>query len=238
MHSKSSAIAASLLALVVTIACGDNKSPIQPTAAPTGDQGPAPAPNPTPTPTPTPEPAPSPAPTPEPAPSPAPTPAPSPAPTPTPDAPMVFTPDAASPASHSFSLQPADTTGDDLYVALYANDFGGVNGVNTINMVRATISYDPSVVELVSFSSAESWLESFGYGASFSVSKSGGNLIKVRVDSKDSFDGASGSGRILRLRFRRIAAGSSRLEFVEAHAYGASYNDNLQATHGGTLVVK
>jgi hypothetical protein len=28
------------------------------------------------------------------------------------------------------------------------------------------------------------------------------------------------------------------LEFTEAHAYGASYNDNLKATHGGTLIVK
>jgi hypothetical protein len=25
---------------------------------------------------------------------------------------------------------------------------------------------------------------------------------------------------------------------VEGHAYGASFNDNLQTTHGGTLVVK
>jgi hypothetical protein len=151
---------------------------------------------------------------------------------------MIFTPDTTSPASRSFSLQPADMNGDDIYVGLYANDFGGTNGVNTINMVRATISYDPSVVELVSFSSADSWMESFGYQAKFSVSKSGGNLIKVRVDSNDSFDGASGSGRILRLRFRKVAAGSSRLEFVEGHAYGASFNDNLQATHGGTLIVK
>ena len=65
-----------------------------------------------------------------------------------------------------------------------------------------------------------------------------GNVIKIRVDSKDSFDGASGAGTILRLRFRKIASGSSRLDFGEAHAYGASYNDNLLATHGGTLTVK
>jgi hypothetical protein len=128
--------------------------------------------------------------------------------------------------------------GDDIYVSLYANDFGGTEGVNTINMVRANISFDPSVIALVSFSSADSWLESFGYGATFSVGTSGGNLIKVRVDSKSAYYGASGSGRVLRLRFRKVAAGTSRLDFVEAHAYGGSYNDNLQTTHGGTIVVK
>jgi len=122
-------------------------------------------------------------------------------------------------------------------VALYANDFGGTNGVNTVNTVRANISFDPAIVTLVSFSSAESWMESFGHQATFQVTKSG-NVIKIRVDSNDSFDGASGSGRILRLRFRKVAPGNSRLEFAEAHAYGASFNDNLQAVHGGTLKVK
>lgn len=151
---------------------------------------------------------------------------------------MSFTADAPSPASHSFSLQAAEMVDDDLYVTLYAHDFGGTNGVNTINMVRATISYDPAIVTAVSFSSKDSWMESTGHQATFQVTKSGGNLIKVRVDSNDSFDGASGSGAILRLRFRKVAAGSSRLEFTEGHAYGASFNDNLQVMHGGTIVVK
>lgn len=151
---------------------------------------------------------------------------------------MTFTADASAPASHSYSLQPAEMVDDDLYVTLYAHDFGGVNGNETINMVRATISYDPAVVSLVSFSSANSWMESFGHQATFQVTKSGSNLIKVRVDSKDSFDGASGSGPILRLRFRKVAPGSSRLEFTEGKAYAASFNDNLQAMHGGTIVVK
>jgi hypothetical protein len=105
-------------------------------------------------------------------------------------------------------------------------------------MVRANISFDPSVVRLVSFHSGDSWMESTGHQANFQVSVSGGNLIRIRVDSRDSFDGASGSGRILRLRFRKVAAGSSRLDFVEGKAYGASFQDNLEATHGGTLVVK
>jgi hypothetical protein len=123
-------------------------------------------------------------------------------------------------------------------VFLYAHDFGGTNGVNTINMVRATITFDPSVVSLVSFSSKDSWMESFGYQATFSVTKSGLNQIKIRVDSNDSFDGASGSGPILRLRFRKVAAGASRLEMIDGKAYGASFHDNLQAMHGGTLTVK
>lgn len=147
-------------------------------------------------------------------------------------------PDTTSPASRSFSLQPADRLNGDLYVTLYANDFGGTNGVNTINMVRANITFDPSVVSLVSFSSRDSWMESFGAQATFQVSVSGGNTIRVRVDSNASFDGASGSGPILRLRFRKVAAGTTRLDFVDGKAYGASFQDNLQATHGGTMVVK
>jgi hypothetical protein len=147
---------------------------------------------------------------------------------------MVFTPDTTAPSARSFSLQPADMNGDDLYVGLHANDFGA----DAVNMARATISYDPAVVSLVSFSSADSWMSAFGYTAKFSVSKSGANQIRVRVDMESSSAGASGSGRILRLRFRKVAAGSTRLEFVEGHAYDAGYNDSLQGRNGGTLVVQ
>jgi len=147
---------------------------------------------------------------------------------------MVFTPDTTSPTSRSFSLQSADMNGDDIYVGLHAKDFG----VDSVNMARATISYDPAVVSLVSFSSADSWMASFGYQATFSVSKSGANQIKVRADIQSSSGGASGSGRILRLRFRKVSAGTSRLEFVEGRAYDAGYNDSLKGQHGGTLVVK
>ena len=171
-------------------------------------------------------------------PAPTPTPDPPPAPLPDPGGPLAFTADAPAPSSHSFSLQPDETTGDDIYVALYAKDFGGTNGVNTINMVRATLSFDPSVVKLVSFTSRDSWMESFGHQAQFKVTSTSANQIKIRVDSLNSFDGASGSGVILRLRFRKVAPGTSRLDFVEAHAYGASYTDNLQATHGGALSAK
>jgi len=222
--------------LGVTIACGGNStSPSAPDPLPT--PGPASEPAPAPAPVPAPAPSPTPAPAPDPAPAPTPTPPP-PAPVPDPGGPLAFTADAPAPSSHSFSLQPAETTGDDIYVALYANDFGGTNGVNTINMVRATLSYDPSVVKLVSFTSRDSWMESFGHQAVFKVTSSGANQIKVRVDSQNAFDGASGSGVILRLRFRKVAAGNSRVDFVEAHAYGANYTDNLQATHGGALAAK
>jgi hypothetical protein len=105
-------------------------------------------------------------------------------------------------------------------------------------MVRANITFDPAVVQLVSFSSADSWMEAFGYQSTFSVSKSGANLIKIRVDMNSSSAGGSGSGRILRLRFRRVAPGSSRLDFAEAHAYDAGFNEYLKGTYGGTLIVK
>lgn len=127
MHSKALTTSASILTLVVTMPCGNSRSPVMPTPSPATPSGPSePAPEPTPAPTPTPTP------TPEPTPAPTPTPTPTP-PTPAPEASFAFTPDSTSPASHSFSLQPAgEADGGDLYVALYANDFGGTNGVHTI----------------------------------------------------------------------------------------------------------
>jgi len=147
---------------------------------------------------------------------------------------MSFTPDTTSPAPRSFALQPADMNGDDMYVGLEANGFPS----NAVNMARATITYDPAVVTLVSFSSADSWMERFGHQATFSVSKSGTNQIKVRVDMQSASAGASGGGRILRLRFRKVSAGSSRLDMVEGHAYDGGYNDSLQNRYGGTIVVQ
>ena len=220
MKSRASIVLVSFFALFIAAACSDSKSPAAPSPAPSpAPSEPAPSPNP---PTPTPAP-PTPTPTPPPAPQP-----------PTPGEPMSFAADTTSPASRSFSLQPAQMVEDDLYVTLYATNFGA----DTVNMVRATISYDPAVVNPVSFSSKDSWMESFGYQVTFQVTKSGGNLIKVRADLNSSSAGASGSGGILRLRFKKVAAGSSRLEITEAHAYDAGFNDSLQAMHGGTIVVK
>lgn len=226
MKSKASIVLASLFAAFVTVACSDSPSPAapSPTPAPSPSEPAPPSPNP---PAPTP-------PTPTPGPS-TPTPTPPPAPTPPPSSdPMSFVADAPSPSARSFSLQAAEMVEGDLYVTLYAQDFGA----DTVNMVRATISYDPAVVNPVSFSSKDSWMESFGYQAAFQVTKSGGNLIKVRVDLNTSSGGASGSGGILRLRFRKIAPGSTRLEFTEGHAYDAGFNESLQAMYGGTIVVK
>lgn len=242
MHSKGLVIIASIIALGVTAACGENKSPVAPAPLPqpgVNQPAPTPAPSPKPpTPTPTPAPDPAPAPTPDPAPAPTPDPAPAPAPTPAPapapQAGLAFTADAPNPPSRSYSLQPAGTEGNDLFVTLNASDFGQ----DAVNMVRATIQYDPSVAKLVSFSSAGSWMEAFGHQATFKVTKSGSNLIKITVDMQSSSAGGSGSGTILRLRFRKVGSGSSRLEFTDAKAYDAGFNNSLQATHGGTLVVK
>lgn len=226
MHSKATVFVASLAALMITAACGENRQPAAPSPVsnPTEPAPNPPAPNP-PTPTPTP-----PAPTPNP---PTPTPNP-PAPTPTPGEPLVFTPDAATPASRSYSLQPAGMVEGDLYVALHATDFGA----DALNMVRATITYDPSVVTPVSYASGDSWMRGFGHEVTFKLTKSGSNMIKVSADMQSASAGASGSGMILKIRFRRVGAGSSRLEFTDAKAYDAGYNNSLQATHGGTLLVQ
>jgi hypothetical protein len=35
-----------------------------------------------------------------------------------------------------------------------------------------------------------------------------------------------------------VGSGSSRLEFADAKAYDAGFNNSLQTTHGGTLIVQ
>lgn len=231
MNSKALVVFASIVALIVTVACGESRPPVSP--SPVTNPGPTePSPNPpTPTPnppTPTPNP---PTPTPNP---PAPTPNPPTPPAPTPGEPLAFTPDAASPGSRSYSLQPAGMIDGDIYVALNGTGFGP----DAVNMVRATISYDPAVVTPVSFSSAGSWMEAFGYQSTFKVTKSGSNLVKVSVDMHSTSTGASGSGTIVRLRFRKVGSGSSRLDFTDANAYDSGFNNSLQSTHGGTLIVQ
>ena len=226
MHSKATVIVASVLALMITAACGENRQPSAPSPvsnpAPNDPAPNPPSPNP---PAPTPNP---PAPTPNP---PAPTPNP---PAPTPGEPIVFTPDTVSPESRSYSLQPAGTVEGDFYVALHATDFGQ----DAVNMVRATITYDPAVVSVVSYASGDSWMRGFGHDVTFKVTKSGSNMVKVSADMASASAGASGSGMIVKIRFRKVGSGSSRLEFADAKAYDAGYNNSLQATHGGTLIVQ
>lgn len=124
--------------------------------------------------------------------------------------------------------------GDDLYVALVATDFPQ----DSVNMVNADITFDPAVVDLVSYGSGDSWMRTFGHPVTFKVTSGASNLIRIRVEMDSSSAGASGSGTVLRLRFRKVGQGSSRLEFASAKAYDAGYNDSLQATYGGTMTVK
>src|SRR5262245_25530716 len=113
MYSKAPVVLASLVALIVTVACGDSKPHVSPSpVSPPGTNGPSPNP-----PAPTPNP---PAPTPNP---PTPTPNP-PAPTPNPPNPPTpgeafsFTADTTSPGARSYSLAAAGMIDGDYYVAL------------------------------------------------------------------------------------------------------------------------
>ena len=124
-----------------------------------------------------------------------------------------------------YSLEYTGTEGNDLFVTLRANDFGP----DLLAYVRATISYDPSKVEAVSFKRGD-WLV-----GDYKVTNSGANLVKVRVDAASSDGWKTGSGDVLRLRFRKKVAGTSRLDFVEAIAYDGGYNDRLAGTSGGTI---
>jgi hypothetical protein len=214
--TKFTALSLPMALLVVTVACGDHKSPTGPTPAPAPSQDPAPAPTPTPTPAPTPDPAP------------APTPDPTPTPTPPPVGEAItFTADG-SVGPRSYSLEYAGTEGNDVLVTLRAHDFGPGSS-DLLAYVRATISYDPNKVEAVSFKSG-SWL-----AGSYKVSNANHNQVKIRVDAASANDWKSGSGDILRLRFRKKVSGPSRLDFVEGIAYNGGYTDRLAGKSGGTI---
>jgi hypothetical protein len=214
--------------LLVAIGCSDAKSPTSPSATP----APAPAPAPSPDPAPAPAPTPTPTPTPDPTPTPTPTPTPDPTPTPTPTPPPVgdgFSFAADAPVGpRSFSLEYDGTEGNELFVVLKANDFGP-GSEDLLAYIRATISYDPAKVEAVSFKRAD-WIT-----GDYKVTKPAANQIKIRVDAANGDQWKSGSGEILRLRFRKKTAGSSRLDFVEGKAYNGGYSDRLAGMAGGTI---
>jgi hypothetical protein len=228
---KFTALMLPMALLVVTVACGDSKSPVSPTPTP----APAPAPAPTPAPTPDPVPAPAPAPTPTPDPGPTPPPLPAPAPDPGPTPPPVgqsgFTADTMNPSARSYSLELDSVEGDDVLVSLKANDFGGTFD-DKLAYVRAVLTYDRSVVQMVSFKRGD-WI-----AGSYAVTEPADNQIRVRVDAATSNDWKTGSGVIVRLRFRKLAPGTSRVDFMSAIAYNGGYNDVLAATHGGMLAVR
>jgi hypothetical protein len=131
-------------------------------------------------------------------------------------------------ATGSYSLEYAGTEGDDVFVVLKANDFGP-DFNDLLAYIRATISYDPNKVEAVSFKRSD-WLT-----GDYKVTKPSANQVKIRVDAANGDNWKSGSGEILRLRFRKKASGSSRLDFVEGIAYNGGYTDRLAGMSGGTI---
>ena len=142
-----------------------------------------------------------------------------------------FTADTLNPSARSYSLELAGVEGDDVLVNLKANDFGGTFN-EKLAYVRAVLTYDRSVVQMVSFKRGD-WI-----AGSYSVTEPADNQIRVRVDATTANDWQTGSGVIVRLRFRKLNPGTSRLDFLSAIAYNGGYNDVLAATHGGTLAVK
>ena len=115
-----------------------------------------------------------------------------------------------------------------MFVTLRANDFGpGFDDL--LAYVRATISYDPSKVEAVSFKRGD-WLV-----GDYKVTNPSDSQVKIRVDAASGDGWKTGSGDILRLRFRKKVPGSSRLDFVEGIAYNGGYSDRLAGKSGGTI---
>jgi hypothetical protein len=128
----------------------------------------------------------------------------------------------------SYSLEYAGTEGDDVLVTLRANDFGPDSN-DLLAYVRATISYDPSKVEAVSFKRG-GWLV-----GDYKVTNPNDSQVKIRVDAASADGWKTGSGDIVRLRFRKKVHGSSRLDFVEGIAYNGGYADRLAGKSGGTI---
>jgi hypothetical protein len=140
---------------------------------------------------------------------------------------ITFTSDGVA-GPRSYSLEYAGTEGDDVLVTLRANDFGpGFDDL--LAYVRATISYDPSKVEAVSFKRGD-WLV-----GDYKVTNPNDSQVKIRVDAASGDGWKTGSGDILRLRFRKKVPGSSRLDFVEGIAYNGGYTDRLAGKSGGTI---
>jgi hypothetical protein len=231
---KFTALMFSMALLVVTVACGDNTSPLSPTPAPAPAPAPAPdpvpapapAPAPTPAPDPAPVPTPTPAPMPDPAPAPAPTPAPTPDPGPTPPVVTGFTADTDSPAERSYSLELAKVEGDEVFVYLKGNGFGA--GANGLKGVRVLLNYDASVVSLQAFARG-SYLP-----GTYVVSQPGPGQVRVHVDGDAP---ASGTGIIVRLRFKKLNGGTTRVEYGSAEALNGAGQNVLAASHAGTLGV-
>src|SRR5262245_43536505 len=92
--------------------------------------------------------------------------------------------------------------------------------VNTINMVRATIQYEPSVIEPVSFVRADSWMELEIHSKSEAVAKALRHQLLQRegqaltgLNSLDS-DGSRRTRRPTRSRINRTRTGTRTIRTV------------------------
>jgi hypothetical protein len=146
--------------------------------------------------------------------------------------------DNVNPGPRTFSLVQTESNKDDVLVAVRANEFGGMpNYQGTLVYFRATLTYDPNVVTSNSFKQGD-FLKQGGVGASFSVTGGSGRVV-IRVDRQaEVVAGAAGSGDVVYIRFKRLRAGNSRVEFSDAKAYWGNYHDYLNGTSGGTIQVQ
>jgi hypothetical protein len=138
-----------------------------------------------------------------------------------------FTADTANPTDRSYSLELAKVEGDEVFVYLKGNGFG--SGADSLKGVRVTLNFDPSVVALQAFARG-SYLP-----GTYVVSQPGSGRVRIHVDGDSP---ASGTGIIVRLRFLKVASGSTRIDYESAEALNSAGGNVLSTTHAGTLTVR
>lgn len=163
----------------------------------------------------------------------------------TPTAPTSTAPPALS---LSFAFDPAGYAGNrsfsftdggvpaagQLDVNVMANNFD-----RAVVRFRGTVLFDPSKVELVSYGEGP-FMKQNNALATFSVSRtSAGNGVDISVTKPDTVLGSTGSGIVVQLRFRGLAAGTTPLQWTNASARTTLLGDEwLNGTQGGTISIR
>lgn len=161
------------------------------------------------------------------------------APTPAPVTTLTFASDVSGYAGvRSYSFTGTGTAPSPIDVTVMANQWD-----RAVSNFRGTVLFDPKLVEVESFTQGE-FMTQGNVIVTFSVTPNAArNGVVIRVDRPTSVLGATGSGAVVRLRFRAVAgapAGVSPLQWTETGAFnaGAGTVDQLFGTQGGTITVR
>ena len=134
-------------------------------------------------------------------------------PPPPPPTPGIFVTPAAAPATGISIARGSATTQSTLILEIRANS------VNDLYGVAFDLRYPSNLLQLVQASSAGSFL---GNPHLQSVPGSGSGLLIVGLSKLGTVSGSSGSGVLMTLEFRAIAAGQGAFTFEQTSAVSSS----------------